>query len=234
MIVVAATTPTGDVASYSNHVDRASWAVAAPGGASDGNPYHDIVSTYPNNSYATIAGTSMATAHVSGEVALLVAKGYSASAAVQRVLATAVPCTGCGTGRIDAAAALGVGSAPAPSAPPGGAAGGGPPGSATVVGPAPRTVPAASAAPRPATPRPRAAPTTAPTEPPSSAPTTTTEPGSVEAALGAPWPGQVQINDEGGGGRGTSDRTVPIGFAVVGLIGAAGALGVRLARLRGT
>ncbi|MBV8985049.1 MAG: S8 family serine peptidase [Acidimicrobiia bacterium] len=234
MIVVGATTPTGDVASYSNHLDHAVWAVAAPGGASDGNPYHDVVSTYPNNSYATIAGTSMATAHVSGEVALLLAKGYGASSAVQRVLSTAVPCSGCGSGRIDAAAALGVGSAPPPSAPPGGAGGAGPPGAATVVGPPPRSVPASSSAPRAARPRPTTPPTTALTEPPSSAPTTTTEAGPVEAALGAPWPGQVQIHNAGGAGKGGSDRTVPVGLALVGLAGAAGALGVRGLRLRGT
>ncbi|MBV8979891.1 MAG: S8 family serine peptidase [Acidimicrobiia bacterium] len=234
ILVVTATTPNGDVASYSNHVDRATWAVAAPGGAADGNPYHDIVSTYPNNSYATIAGTSMATAHVSGEVALLLAKGYSASGAVQRVLATAVPCTGCGSGRIDAAAALGVGSAPAPSAPPGLGGGAGPPGAATVVGPPPRSVPASRAAPRAAAPRPTAAPTTVTTEPPSPAPTTTSEPGPVEAALGGPWPGQVRIDDTGGNGGAGSNRAAAIGFAVVGLAGAAGALGVRLVRLRGT
>ena len=54
----------------------AQWGVAAPGGAADNNPGDDVVSTYPGNMYATIAGTSMSAAHVSGVMALLRAKGF--------------------------------------------------------------------------------------------------------------------------------------------------------------
>src|SRR5207248_1155665 len=82
--------------------------------------YDDVVSTYPGNMYATIAGTSMSAAHVSGAVALLRAKGYSRDDAVQRLLSTAVVCDGCGSGRIDAAAAVGAAPAPPPAIPPGG------------------------------------------------------------------------------------------------------------------
>src|SRR5438477_2101090 len=161
MIVVAATTPGGQLASYSNHADSAMWGVAAPGGASDGNPYDDIVSTYKGDAYATIAGTSMAAAHVSGAVALLRAKGVSPADAVQRLLGTAVGCAGCGRGRIDAAAAVGAGAAPAPAPPPGGGgAGAAPPGSATVVGAAPQARPVSNAPAKPARPRATTTPTT--------------------------------------------------------------------------
>jgi subtilisin family serine protease len=229
MIVVAATTPTGQLGSYSNRVDDAMWGVAAPGGASDGNPNDDIVSTYPNNSYATIAGSSMAAAHVSGAVALLRAKGFSASDAVQRLIATAVPCGGCGSGRIDAAAAVGAGPAPAPSVPlGGGGAGSASPGAATVVG-GPSAQPASGAQPK------RVASTTSPpttvavTQPPTSVPPTSPPSGPSDAALGAPEPGQVQA-DGPATGAGRPSRLMMIGLAVVCLLGAGGALGVQALR----
>ena len=224
MIVAAATTPTGQVAGYSNHLAGAHWGVAAPGGASDGNPYDDVVSTYPGNMYATIAGTSMSAAHVSGAVALLRAKGYSRDDAVQRLLSTAVVCDGCGSGRIDAAAAVGAAPAPPPAIPPGGGGGGsGAPGSATVVGPRSRTQ--AVAPPRPRTTAPaNTAPSTTATVTASTSTSTTT--GPVEAALGEPWPGQVSVNRAPSSGSG-SNRWVPVGLALTGLFGAGAALGVR-------
>jgi subtilisin family serine protease len=230
MIVVAATTAQGQLASYSNHLDSARWGVAAPGGASDGNPYDDIVSTYPGNSYATIAGTSMAAAHVSGAVALLRADGYGADAAVQRLLATAVKCDGCGSGRIDAAAAVGAGTAPAPALPPGGGgAGSATPGSATILGPAPNARTASGAQPRPA-PRPTTPPTTvAVTQVPTSVPPTLPPSGPLDAALGGPEPGQVQVNNALGRGH-SSSRLVPVGVALAGLVGAGTALGVQASR----
>lgn|GEM_PF-4857706 len=231
MLVVAATTPTGALASYSNRVDNAMWGVAAPGGASDGNPYDDIVSTYNQNSYATIAGSSMAAAHVSGAVALLRAKGFSANDAVQRLLATAVACGGCGSGRIDAAAALGAGPAPAPAMPPGGGgSGSSTPGAATVVG-GPAAHPASGTQPKPVTPRTTSPSTTvAVTQPPTSVPPTSPPSGPVDAALGAPEPGQVQVNNSPPSGGGRSGRALPIGLAVLGLLGAGGALGVQALR----
>lgn len=44
--------------------------IMAPGGSSNGTPEHDILSTYPGNKYVYMAGTSMATPHVSGVAAL--------------------------------------------------------------------------------------------------------------------------------------------------------------------
>lgn len=50
---------------YGNWMD-----ITAPGGSDDGISSHDIVSTYPGNRYVYMAGTSMATPHVSGVAAL--------------------------------------------------------------------------------------------------------------------------------------------------------------------
>jgi subtilisin family serine protease len=235
MVVVAGTTPGGQLASYSNHVDGAQWGVAAPGGAADGNPFDDIVSTYKGNSYAAIAGTSMATAHVSGALALLRAKGYTRDDAVPRLLTTAVPCAGCGSGRVDAAAAVGAGAAPPPAVPPGGGGNGSTtPGSATIVGPAPNARPASNAPPRAAVPRTTASPTTAATQPPATVTSTTTPlPDIGDIALGSPPSLPVQVNNAGPRSSGSSDRAIAVGLALTGLLGAGACLGVRAWR-RGT
>lgn len=62
IISIAATTSSDGRASYSNY-GATSVDLGAPGDA--------IYSTYPNNSYATLSGTSMATPHVSGAAALI-------------------------------------------------------------------------------------------------------------------------------------------------------------------
>jgi len=113
-VLVAATTRTDGIASYSNRVGRARWALAAPGG-SGGEP-DGVLSTYwfegESNAYAYNSGTSMAAPHVAGALALLLGAGLSPQAAVDRVLATAKdlgppgPDDDFGRGRLDVARAV--------------------------------------------------------------------------------------------------------------------------------
>ncbi|MBX7144967.1 MAG: S8 family serine peptidase [Oligoflexia bacterium] len=84
VVSVAALESSGNLAGFSNYGAQ-SVDIAAPGA--------DIVSTTPNNTYASYSGTSMATPHVSGALALLLANepGLSASQAIQRVYDAGVP-----------------------------------------------------------------------------------------------------------------------------------------------
>jgi hypothetical protein len=171
---------------------------------------------------------------VSGELALLRARGYEQSDAVQRALGTAVMCDGCGSGRIDAAAAVGAGSAPPPALPPGGGgAGATAPGSATVVGAAPAARPASGGPARTASPRTTVPPTVAVTAPTTTVPPTSSTSGPAEAALGIPFPGQVQKNSPPPSGGEPSSRLAATGLALAGLLGAGAALGVRVLRRTG-
>src|SRR5581483_7731090 len=90
-LVVGATDIRGVLAPYSNPLTSAKWGVVAPGGSATGDG-RDVVSTWrdrsaPNatNLYAFRSGASVAAAHVSGVVALLLAEGLSPAEAVQRI-----------------------------------------------------------------------------------------------------------------------------------------------------
>ena len=99
--------------SYGSNVD-----LMAPGGSGLGGSSEDVLSTYTDSGYESIAGTSQATPHVAGVAALLVSLGLSGQDAANRIIETAAP-TGTafmyGAGIVDAAAAVeGLGTPPPP------------------------------------------------------------------------------------------------------------------------
>jgi subtilisin family serine protease len=129
-IVVGATGPDGGVESYSTSTGGAKWSLVAPGGdiTSDSDPRCTdpsrtdcpmVLSTFalgkcqpPDapNCYAYLAGTSMATPHVSGAAALLFAHGLTRQEVIDTLLATTDPID-CGSkcsGRLNVARAVGA------------------------------------------------------------------------------------------------------------------------------
>ena len=117
VIAVAATNRSGGRAYYSNFGPAV--AVAAPGGDMRGGAAGGILSTLNNganapgaDSYAYYQGTSMAAPHVAGVVALMLAKNPSLApdevAARLKSSARAFPaiCSQCGSGIVDASAAI--------------------------------------------------------------------------------------------------------------------------------
>jgi subtilisin family serine protease len=140
-IVVGATGTNGQTTSYSSPPGNAKWSLVAPGGDGydgTGQPTcdgaaraHCIISTYWSagqaNSYGYDEGTSMATPHVTGTEALLLAMGRTPQQAVSDTLSSANKATTCGSGcagRLDASSAVGAGpAAAAPSGPAGDSSG---------------------------------------------------------------------------------------------------------------
>ena len=111
-VVVGATGPDDHVTPYSSPLGDAKWGIVAPGGLGDGTPEHDILSTWwekgKTNQYKALAGTSMATPHVAGAIALLLAEGLSPQEAVAHLLKTSNPNPDCDSacGRLDTARAV--------------------------------------------------------------------------------------------------------------------------------
>lgn len=115
VICIAATDQRGLRAFYSNY--GAEVTIAAPGGDvtrdddSDGKP-DGVLSTIGGSRYELMMGTSMATPHVSGLVALMKALNpdltfAQAKTVLQGASSSIANCaTGCGAGLVDAAAAL--------------------------------------------------------------------------------------------------------------------------------
>ena len=121
-VVVTATTRNDTQAGYASDVGllfdvkNPKWGMAAPGGAGGEPDEDDILSTYwtssTPNAYAWAAGTSMATPHVSGAVAILRSLGLSKDQAADRVTKTAKDLGAAGKdstygwGRLDVAKAV--------------------------------------------------------------------------------------------------------------------------------
>jgi serine protease len=127
VVTVAATGKSGGKASYSNF--GANVTLAAPGGDRDGGIWSTLnagAMAPGADSYASYAGTSMATPVVSGVVALMLSANKNLTpdqvAALLKSTARVFPaaCASCGAGLVDANAAVAaaVGAAPPASGPP--------------------------------------------------------------------------------------------------------------------
>jgi serine protease len=117
VIAVAATGRDGGKAYYSNFGSIVD--IAAPGGSMSSSAYDDILSTLnagaqtpTSDNYAFYQGTSMATPHVSGTAALMLSANPTLTPdqveSLLKSTARTFPaiCTGCGTGLINANAAV--------------------------------------------------------------------------------------------------------------------------------
>lgn len=217
-LVVAATGPSGRLATYSQHGQGVS--VAAPGGEPDGSTCTQatcVTSLYTGGGYAVAAGTSMAAPHVAGLAALLLAAhpSWTAAQVRSRITGTAHPLSGAGAGVVDAAAALGV-RLTSPTASP----------TPTKKAPvrARATTPARTTSPAPAPVR------STPT--PQRAPARTSAPSPVTVA--APSPSPLSAVPVAGSPLPSGPDPVPVPLAAVAglLVGLAGAAVVILPRLR--
>lgn len=235
-IIVTATTRQDRQAGYASGVGAAKWGISAPGGAGGSNKADDILSSIwvrgSANSYDFLAGTSMATPHVSGAAAVLRGLGLSPQQTVDRLLATSRDLGAAGRdrtyghGRLDMAAAV-AGTAtpdlPSPATPPARAASPAP-------APKPAPVPVATnPAPAPAGSQP-AATTPAAGASAGEAPAPDATAPAAPAEVAAPTPADQRRASTPGGGD-DSRPWLPLGGAALTLAGAGA--GAFLAQRRG-
>ena len=112
VIAAAATTNTNARASYSNCGPELD--IAAPGGDGSAGVLSTTWSPAAGFVYAAFQGTSMATPHVSGVIALMISRGWVGPAAIQSRLQSTATSLGSptqfGAGLVNAAAAVGGGT----------------------------------------------------------------------------------------------------------------------------
>ena len=89
ILCVGAVDSTGNRSLFSSFGDGVD--LMAPGGDALGGSEHDVLSTYKNSGYASVAGTSQAAPHVAGVAALLVSLGVTGTSATDRLVNTASP-----------------------------------------------------------------------------------------------------------------------------------------------
>jgi len=211
LLVVGATGPNDELSSYSNSGAN----IYAPGGDSGSAGCSDntcVFSTWKDGGYADDEGTSMATPHVSGVAALLLARGYSNAQVLSRIRSTADNVGG--IPRVNAARAVGASSSPSVVTPRSSAS---------------HVTPRSSAAARTQPGTPASAATPAPGAPSTTTPTTAgAAPGKSPDGASSPQASGVAHKHSSS----TTRSRIALIAVVAAIIGVAGSLGLRRRRMR--